>query len=300
MGANVSKMKRKVIIWGHPLHSHTHSYIHYAFHKAFSFLGYETIWTDDPTIDFPAGSLVITEGQVDRQMPIIKGCRYLLHNCDIERYENVGIDFKVLQVYSHDCLDRDVEKLAPFEYYQPAAKTLYQPWGTDLLPPEIDDMSLIDAKSMLDYTCNWVGSVMPGEHGNIDQVQGFAIAASENNVELRVHRNVDHSTGIKLVRSSYLAPAINGAWQVKNGYIPCRIFKNVSYGHLGMTNSLAVHDLFEGMTTYNSDCRQLFYDGVRDFAKKTVAERLAVQQFVRDNHTYVNRIQNILRVMEID
>mgnify|MGYP006419383869 CR=1 FL=1 len=37
----------KVIIWGHKLHSHTHSYIHDSFYKAFKFLGYNTYWFDE-------------------------------------------------------------------------------------------------------------------------------------------------------------------------------------------------------------------------------------------------------------
>jgi hypothetical protein len=37
----------KIIIWGYPLYSHTHSYIHDAFYKAFKYLNYETYWFDD-------------------------------------------------------------------------------------------------------------------------------------------------------------------------------------------------------------------------------------------------------------
>ena len=44
----------KVIIWGFPLHTHTHSYIHGGWYKAFQHLGYETHWFHDgshPTVD---------------------------------------------------------------------------------------------------------------------------------------------------------------------------------------------------------------------------------------------------------
>ena len=37
----------KVIIWGHPLHSHTHSYIHEAYYRAFKYLGYDVYWFHD-------------------------------------------------------------------------------------------------------------------------------------------------------------------------------------------------------------------------------------------------------------
>jgi hypothetical protein len=59
---------KKVVLWGHKLHTHTHSYIHFAFHKAFKHLGYDTYWFDNNDdvsgFDF-FGSLFITEGQVD-------------------------------------------------------------------------------------------------------------------------------------------------------------------------------------------------------------------------------------------
>ena len=37
----------KVIVWGFPLHTHTHSYIHGGWVKAFKSLGYDTYWFHD-------------------------------------------------------------------------------------------------------------------------------------------------------------------------------------------------------------------------------------------------------------
>ena len=37
----------KVVIWGVKLHSHTHSYIHWAFERAFRHLGYTVYWLDN-------------------------------------------------------------------------------------------------------------------------------------------------------------------------------------------------------------------------------------------------------------
>ena len=49
---------------------------------------------------------------------------------------------------------------------------------------------------------------------------------------------------VKLIQESILAPAIQTDWQVENGYIPCRIFKNISYGKMGVTNNPTVNKLF--------------------------------------------------------
>ena len=40
-------MFEKVIIWGHKLHTHTHSYIHYGFYKAFKHLNYDVYWLNE-------------------------------------------------------------------------------------------------------------------------------------------------------------------------------------------------------------------------------------------------------------
>ena len=291
---------KNVVIWGHPLHSHTHSYIHHGFHRAFRYMNYDAHWINEHA-NFNSSifdsALVITEGQVDSKIPLNKTASYLLHNCDTVKYEESGINFKVLQVYSHDCLDRDVVQLGPAQYYQADNRTLYQTWATDLLPKEMDSIELITQTSARKPWCNWVGSVIYGDvHGNEKQLVDFATAASKKSVEFRICRNVSPEDGVSLIRESYLAPALQGAWQVANGYIPCRIYKNISYGHLGLTNSKAVHDALDGNIIYNQDCTQLFEDGVRAMEAPRESRR-SVFEIVRNNHTYVNRAKSILEVM---
>lgn len=294
-------MKKKIIIWGHPLHTHTHSYIHDAFYRAFLHMGHETYWVNDvnDNPDIFENALVITEGQTDQDIPLVSSAQYLLHNCNTQKYVNANIEFKILQVYSHDCLVRDVEKIAECEYYQADQVTLYQPWATDLLPYQIDKMPTITGSTSRDSSCNWVGSVMGGdEHSNVRQLSAFAEAAHNSGIGFNVCRNVSPEDGVTLIQKSYLAPAIQGTWQVENGYIPCRIFKNISYGHLGLTNSKAVYDLLEGLVTYNSDCGNLFHDGVLGMSEISNAQRSATLNLIREKHTYINRANNILRVME--
>ena len=57
------KRPKRVIIWGYPLHTHTHSYIHLGYYRAFKALGFETYWSDNVhTIGEEFNdSLVITE-----------------------------------------------------------------------------------------------------------------------------------------------------------------------------------------------------------------------------------------------
>src|SRR5580700_7720749 len=82
----------KVVIWGHKLHSHTHSYVHQGFFTAFKHLGYPTYWFDDTDAvsDFDwTDTLFITEGQVDKKIPLRMDCHYMLHNCIDPKYRTL-------------------------------------------------------------------------------------------------------------------------------------------------------------------------------------------------------------------
>lgn len=135
----------KVVVWGHKLHTHTHSYIHYGFVKAFKYMGYSVYWLDNnddiQSIDF-SNALFITEGQVDKNIPIRQDCFYIIHNCDSSKYSDLLAKGRCinLQVYVHWCLKKNVVKLDEFIYYDLQDKFIYMPWATDLLPYEIDQI----------------------------------------------------------------------------------------------------------------------------------------------------------------
>jgi spore maturation protein CgeB len=91
-----------------------------------------------------------------------------------------------------------------------------------------------------------------------------------------------------------MAPAIQGDWQCRQGYIPCRIFKNISYGQFGITNSKTVYELFGENIIYNSDTYQLFIDAKKYIQSASLEDLYKQMDFVRDNHTYINRINSLL------
>ena len=130
----------KVIIWGHKLHTHTHSYIHYGFFNAFKYLNFDVYWFDDDD-DFKNfnfdNCLFITEGQVDKNIPINNNSIYILHNCNIGKYRNIDKKYN-LQVITKSALDRyNFTKINKYCYY--SNNLLMMCWATDLLPNEIDE-----------------------------------------------------------------------------------------------------------------------------------------------------------------
>jgi spore maturation protein CgeB len=109
---------------------------------------------------------------------------------------------------------------------------------------------------------------------------------------------VDVGTNQRLIRESIIAPAIQSRWQCDNGYIPCRIFKNISYGKMGITNNETVYDLFDKQIIYDPDINEALKKGLQ-FERSSPDTRkdaiLQLMKTVRDNHTYLNRISTILQ-----
>jgi hypothetical protein len=301
---------KQVVVWGHKLHSHTHSYIHYGFVKAFKYLGYPTYWLDNKddisTMDF-SETLFVTEGQVDQKIPIKNDCFYILHNCKLERYKDLFESGRVIimQVYTHDVLTRNVKKIDECMYSDIENKTLYMPWATDLLPYEIDAIKSDLPAVKKDFVARFIGTCWGGTYGNIDKIDQFRRACDEYGIPFEITggwqscMNIDPERNVDLIKNAYLAPVLVGQWQCENGYIPCRIFKNISYGQFGITNSETVYKLFNKKIVYNPDSYKLFYDAI-EYAKNLDIKALYEQMdFVKNKHTYLNRIDTLLWFLKL-
>jgi hypothetical protein len=306
---------RRVVVWGHPLHSHTHSYIHAAFARAFRYLGAETLWTDDRRalgqLDL-AGTLFLSEGQAVAGMPLRDDCHYVLHNVDRVVYGEVARRVLALQVTTNEVRQSvtdgtGTERLNSYTYagVSDGVAHLYQPWATDLLPDEFDfDVSFPSpwpkgpvASRLRSWRTGpfyvpWVGTIGGGLHGNEDEIAGFRSACLQAGIEFRHKQGLSRAAHIRLVRNSFMAPAIVGTWQVEHGYIPCRIFKNVSYGRMALTNSPSAQALLDEPVLCRSDTAELFSAAMPLVRDKEVV--VAQMKDVQAHHTYLNRIATIL------
>lgn len=296
----------KVVIWGHKFGTHTHSYIHNGFYIAFNHLGYETYWLDnsDDVSEFDfSNTLFLTEGQVDNNIPLRNDCLYMLHNpSNPEKYiNNIPAKNRIyFQVYTDDVLNKpNCVMIDKFVYYNLPSQCLYMPWATDLLPDEIETIKQQVCKSPTqNYVC-WVGTIGVGLFGNKEQIDPFIQASEENGFEFIHTYRVSVEDNIKLISESYMAPTIVGKWQQEKGYIPCRIFKNISYGKMGVTNSRNVYEIFDRKIVYNPDSYQLFYDAQERMKDLTVDEIYELMDIVKTKHTYINRIQTLLFLMDL-
>lgn len=291
----------QVVIWGHKLHTHTHSYIHNAFYRAFTHLGYETYWFDnlDELSDFDfSATLFITEGQVDHKIPLRNDCQYILHNCNPSKYMAIDKNnMLTLQVYTDDVLNYpEFIRVAPCIYCDFIGRQITMPWAADLLPHEIEANKKNLASTVNFKQLYWIGTIGKGFFGNIDEITPFKIACEENGISF-IHTppgSLDVLESMQAIQNSYLAPAIVGTWQKEIGYIPCRIFKNISYGAMGLTNSARVYELFGDRIVYNPNTYQLFYDAAERLQTLSLDELQSLMDFVKEKHTYINRIEMLL------
>jgi hypothetical protein len=295
---------KQVVIWGHKLHSHTHSYIHNAFFIAFTHLGYQTIWLDKndniSSIDF-SNTLFLTEGATDINIPIRNDCYYILHNCQLDKY-NILEKKRVLiiQVFTTDIfLGRTIEKIDELIYYTPIINNqysiLYMPWATDLLPEQIqNNIDEYDRKIKPKFILNFIG-MMTNEW---EIVKTFC---KKTNIHFKnvggFSQNVEITENEKLIQESLIAPSIQTKWQCEKGYIPCRIFKNISYGKMGITNNEYVSKLFLNKIIYDNNIfnaltKGLFFEKNNFQLKKSIV--INQMQYVKEKHTYLNRINTIL------
>jgi hypothetical protein len=318
----------KVIIWGHQLHNHTHSYIHNAFYIGFKHLGYKVYWFNEngennypnpnEEIDFN-NSLYIVHGLESKKLPLNDTSFYICHNvewlCNNERKiptshvlinNSEGILSKniiYLQVYYIGCINE--KKFNNYKYYcySDDYNLIYMPWATDLLPSEIDEnIKNLDSFKIKNIS-NFIG--MPLEHWEI-----FCKELKKHNIEyknyggtfdINSNKNKSIEENMKLIQESIIAPSLQTQWQIENNYIPCRIFKNISYGKMGITNNPTVYELFDKKIIYSDSINELVKKGL-EFNNKPEKNKIIKDLMieVRDNHTYLNRINFILDFIKIN
>ena len=287
------------------MNTHTHSFIHASFYKAFKSLGYETYWFDDTKydqIDF-GNCLFIATGDQEKKIPLIKDSYYVLHNVDSKKYLENGC--KVLSLQTHtkrNILENDLIINNYTTFSKGEVSTLYTCWATDLLPKEIDISQAINSKHP--RNCLWIGTFgdSKGEFQNGTELDPYFNLCATNGIEvIKINpwsRPVSFEENRNLVNRSFFSPTIQGPWQIKNEYIPCRIFKHISYGHMGYTNSPAVNSIFEGELIYERNTEDLFHKSLEFKEDPNHIEKLRhLMNVVKEKHTYVNRINQIIECL---
>jgi hypothetical protein len=286
----------KIIIWGHyPLHSSTHGYIHDTYFKAFKSLGYDVKWVPNTPQDLDYSDTVFfVEDSQKSHMPVRKDCKYITHHVDTEYFTKQGVPFEnVLKL--GNCIRNTVhfEKVEDLCHWDETTRTLYQTWGTNLLPDEIDVNDHVEFSLNRKYI-HYVG--MMYEQGPY-WIQYFAHCAEQGGREVKLYtQSVSHEENRELIRDSFICPDFRSDWHLQCGYIPCRIQKNISYGRIQGTNSPFIKEAFGDYVVYGGTPETLYNNLIEAERGKKINMKEAMQ-FIKDKHTYINRINNILKFL---
>lgn len=321
--------KPRIIIWGYPLHSHTHSYIHAAFFKAFQYLEYETFWFDDLNfpLDFNFENCIFwTEGFADKNIPLIKSSTYYVHVApDPMKYIGAGVKEFIDVRYNHlvhkdhvyeYSIDKSkIQKLGNCVYFEekqfgvetvvndyvnykcPSYRKIYVTWAANTLPHQFNFDDINKERENKIYFSGTLSK--KGRNENYSTFKGFIKAAKKNRIKFISNdpfsNPLSEDEVVRRTQASILGVDIRGPEHIKNGYVPCRVFKSISWGHLGMTNSPEVLKELEGNLILNTNTTELFYDamGKKDDQKFIVD----AMKYVQANHTYLNRITSILSIL---
>lgn len=291
----------KVIMWGCPLGGNTYGNVHDAFYRAFKHLGYDAYHVEDTEENRDkfvneSNCLYLTIGVEDKYVPIRNDCSYITHNCEHGKYDNAqNLKIQVL-VNTIPGIDK-MDKVSDMTYYDNVGRIMYFPWATNLLPHEFDfDAPLMPRENKI----YWVGTIAKDSvFQNIKNIDKFIAACKERDIEF-IHawedgKQISMEKNIELVRKSFMAPTIVGDWQQEVGFIPCRLMKNTSYGQLPVTNSREAKHIFGDLAIQNDDPYDLFYEALEHI--NDVDRIRKSMKIVQDKHTYINRVNDILKVL---
>jgi hypothetical protein len=219
------------------------------------------------------------------------------------RLESLSQDVLYEKLSTNSGLSKDFTGPIPMPLHY---ECVYMYWATDLFPWEIN---YEDAKHTPENKIHYVGT----PYGN-KRLEAFKKITEERGINWILHNPWDKPISFEAnrthIRDSILAPDFRpessqedidkyGIYNGKNhlaiGYIPCRLFKNISYGHLPPTDSPHAHALLGDAVVYDKDLCQLVEKGLE--AQKDVERKIRAMRLVAERHTYIHRARDLLRAI---
>lgn len=326
---------KRVIILGYPLGTHTHSYAHHGLYRAFKKLGIDTYWIDHSGWHMGSldgfsfeDAFVFTERNAGiEQMPLVKSSTYAIHHVSNKPDLNISSRYlgrvgRLIDVrfnamygwndrsYTYDMSQLSLEDVVPGIKFEssPDYDRVYMNWSTDLMPEEFNlDDRFIERERRIYY----LGTIGGGKGGIDDSLpvdpyydnrpflKDFRETCRANGIEFVTNcpwlRPLTDESVKTLTQKSWLAPDVRMQAFLDWGYVPDRVFKNISYGQLGMTNSRAVQEYFQGMLIFSESPVDLFHLA----QEKMTDHNLILEQmkFVQENHTYLHRAIGLVKVV---
>jgi hypothetical protein len=174
---------------------------------------------------------------------------------------------------------------------------IYAGWATDLLPFEInfDWMNIPREKKYY-----FIGSTSAeGRFANAHLINEFAGYCKQSGIDF-VYINpwqtpISDEENRVLTQKSFMSPDFRNETHKRWGYLACRLVKSISYGHVGLTNSPINAKFVDDTVICRENISELFEEGLKYKDNKELIKHQ--MEVVKYNHTYLNRINGMLKVL---
>jgi hypothetical protein len=292
----------------------------------------DTYWLDNrDTLDdtFFDDAIIITEQWLvfangnSNKLPLRKSSCYLIHYLgnrgqvegnpgasmylgqvgkliDFRFASNWGIDGVPDKNYAYKFEPEKYDRVSDTAYYEKSNDydKYYDIWATDLLPSEFDFDARFTEQRRQAFFCGTI------REDNAPVFEGFIDKCKQHQIPFVYNSPWQKQLSTDEVRMnvvySLLPLDLRPSNHIANGYIACRAIKNISYGALGMTNSKQTYDLFDGEIAYAPNSGDLF-DVAIEMQKNPKTKELILNQMlkIREKHTYINRVTDMITASEI-
>ncbi len=295
------RVKRK--IKGSP---YTHIYIFYGFYRAAKYMNFEVFWienqkdleniSDEKTIIFCEGSFMPDLNKKSM-------CKYVVHSvpknleqtCRELSKEYLCLN---LEVFKKEALQ--FNELNDLSFFDDKSYTLYQPWATNLLPNEFEDT---DYKERIKYDISYYIGMLYGSGSKRAIELNKFLSKSKRRSTIKCVVGASDSLAKELTIKSSICVDIRSGHHLEVGYVPCRVFKTLSYGREIFVNSKLVKKYLKNIpfvryyssgedlkNQYENFCSMNSY-------KKYSEKRKFTLKYIKNKHTFVNRLNNILEAL---
>lgn len=266
--------------------------------------GIQAYWVADEPASaryVAAGSTVIAADRWSEHLHYTPGADYVLHNFNNDTSDLCKVLDQTpehlirLQVWTNDASGEQWDEC---RQWNREARTLFQPWGSDLLPEEfLEPVYNPLSKEITFVGAIWADQYQGVELGNKHTMEELRRVCERRRLHFRHLTQVSDAEMILAMRSARLTPAFAGDWQVSHGYVPCRYFKAAAYGTLAFGNVPSAEGLLGGASISDGTVEGTF-EAALGLSRGRYLNLVREQQRVASRYTYRASLDAIGRALE--
>ncbi len=297
-------MIRRLVVWGGAGRDlASHRWIHRAFAQTARKIGIETVHVEDDVHNLhylKPGDTVIAADIWSEHLPVpaYPGIDWVLHNFngDGDFCQSIAPEHILrLQTWTTDASGEEWDTCRQYDH---EARTLFEPWGTDLLAEEfMEPVYNPQSRDIVFVGAIWGDPGVGVELGNESTIQELREACAQNGLSFVHKTHVSDAEMVETTRAARLAPSFQGQWQVEHGYLACRSFKQPSYGVLTVSNNPFFRRIFGGALIAGESVAELLGNAL-SLKRADYLDAVRAQQRTVRRYTFRESFAAIERALE--